>query len=82
MTGNLKDNIEDLLEPGDYTPAEGNNGIIMVCPGCGKVSAPRSNSQHIYDPATRSVAPSIVHNQELGGCGWHGYLTNGQFNQS
>lgn len=76
----IDETVQDYPEkPGEYIPAPGNKGVIMCCPGCGKLSAPRDNTKHIYNPETKSVQPSIVHDQELGGCGWHGHLTNGEF---
>lgn len=63
------------------------------CPGCGSPSLlPLARSEgtpsHIAhpvwtvsggDPRTTIVtlSPSIHHTTALGGCGWHGYLTNG-----
>lgn len=49
----------------------------MCCPNCGKKSSSVGN--HIFIEATKSYHPSIVHNKKLGGCGWHGWLTNGVF---
>lgn len=71
---------EDLVQnPGDAHIVQGGKGLqlIICCPGCGKVSA--SAGTHLYDPATQSYSPSIVHNKDLGGCGWHGWLKNGEF---
>ncbi len=66
---------DDLLFPGDYHLVM--DGAIMCCPGCGQRSGPRG--KWTYDAATRSLSPSVKHDVELGGCGWHGHLTNGQW---
>jgi hypothetical protein len=79
MKANVVTDRDDLINPGDILEIANSDGIIqhmiMVCPGCGKVSG----GNHIFDPLTISVTPSIVHNKDLGGCGWHGHLTNGIF---
>ncbi len=51
--------------------------LAICCPNCGAVSASAGN--HIFNEKTKSYHPSIVHDKELGGCGWHGWLTNGVF---
>lgn len=79
MKARIVADIDELLQRGDFVPMDGNKGVAMVCPGCGRISAPRANSTHKYDPNTKSVTPSIVHDPKFGGCGWHGYLTNGEF---
>lgn len=80
MKANIVDDVEKLLNRGDIYPITTNEGIrqlIIICPGCGKESA--SRGRHVYDPATVSYHPSIVHNKQYGGCGWHGWLKNGVF---
>lgn len=76
---NLVDDNDLLLNKGDgliFTDGD-KLGLIIVCPKCGK----KTSGRHIYNKETRSLTPSIVHNQELGGCGYHGYLTNGVFTE-
>lgn len=77
---NLVEDDELLLNKGDALIIQGNGGLtqlIIVCPGCGQRSG--SRGKHVYDRATRSYTPSIVHDPKYGGCGWHGWLTNGEF---
>ncbi len=77
---NLVEDIDKVLEKGDAVivmGAENQKQLVMCCPQCGKRSGSAGN--HVYDEATRSYSPSIVHNKDLGGCGWHGYLKNGRF---
>jgi hypothetical protein len=73
----------DLKNKGDIAPyfnsELGHLQLIVVCPGCGRESA--SAAKHKYDPKTVSYSPSIVHNKDLGGCGWHGWLRNGEFKE-
>jgi hypothetical protein len=63
-------------------------GYGYACPGCGSRSwlaltddnpGPRwtVTAGDPAQPATVSLSPSILHAVERGGCGWHGYLTNG-----
>lgn len=49
----------------------------MCCPNCGAKSSSRGN--HIYNRETQTYTPSIIHDTKYGGCGWHGWLTNGIF---
>lgn len=66
-------------------------GYLFACPGCGQHSG---LYLHPPDPGTPrwrviggaaeraeglTLAPSIHHTAERGGCGWHGFLTNGVF---
>lgn len=78
---NLVDDTDDLLNKGDaykiFNEVLGWHQLAIVCPGCGKVSF--SAGKHCYNEATMSYTPSIVHEPTKGGCGWHGYLTNGVF---
>lgn len=78
--------VEDhllLLNKGDglvfqfAPPDDDKYGLIIVCPKCGRATAGR----HIYNKETKSLTPSIVHNKDLGGCGYHGFLTNGVFTE-
>lgn len=77
---NIVEDVDDLKIPGDALIVIGRNKELqlnIICPGCGKKSASAAN--HIYTPETKTYSPSIVHNKELGGCGWHGWLKNGKF---
>ena len=56
-------------------------GLVWCCPKCGEATATSNGHKHVYDPATQSLTPSIVHSAALGGCGWHGFLTNGIFTE-
>ena len=80
-------------QPGDMMPMSADvNGVPwgygFRCPGCGAESilrlrpAPDAPAWTVTagDPRTGvglSLAPSIHHTTALGGCGWHGFLTNG-----
>ena len=82
MKLNIVEEHEQLLNKGDALIVIGRNKnlqLIIVCPGCGKVSASAGN--HIYDQDTQTYTPSIVHSKNLGGCGWHGWLTKGDFKE-
>jgi transposase len=76
---NLVEDIEDVKNPADgMVVIDKDNNVyhlIWICPSCGQ----RTTGKHKYDRATRSLHPSIVHNLDLGGCGWHGWLTDGLF---
>jgi len=82
---NLLEDIDDVKKSGDAIMAYGYHTksgkkilqLIICCPQCGKTSASAGN--HIYNRKTQTYHPSIVHNVELGGCGWHGWLRNGVF---
>jgi len=84
----------DSLEPGDCVIVSHRSGAVAgyahACPGCGETSAlnlePRDGhpvwSVAGGDPAHPdgvTLSPSILHDPAKGGCGWHGYLTNGVF---
>lgn len=69
-------------KPGDAFEYKDSNNIIKLCwccPKCGKPTATANGHNHDWDPKTKSLTPSIVHDVELGGCGYHGFLTNGVF---
>lgn len=78
---NIVDGDDNLVNKGDAVVYMNNElgwlQLIIVCPSCGKPSA--SAGKHKYDPETKSYHPSIVHDVNLGGCGWHGWLKNGIF---
>lgn len=77
MRANKVDDPELVLAPGDYYIMGENIGILMCCPGCGERSGP--NGKWTIDSKNESAIPSIYHDPKLGGCGWHGFLTNGKF---
>ena len=56
---------------------DGTIGLILCCHKCGKASSSKTGG-HKYNKETQSVTPSKVHNITLGGCGWHGWVTNGE----
>ncbi len=72
-----------LINKGDALPyfnsQLGHTQLLIVCPGCGKTSG--SSQKHKFNKTTLSYTPSIVHDKALGGCGWHGWLTNGVFSE-
>lgn len=85
MKLNLVDDIDDCVNPGDAYILGGTDKktgqpitqLAICCPGCGKTSG--SAGSHVYNRVTQSYKPSIRHNKSNGGCGWHGWLTNGIF---
>lgn len=81
MKLNLVKDSDLLLNKGDartyFNKELGCYQLIIVCPGCGEKSA--SAGTHKFDRETLSYTPSIIHDVNLGGCGWHGNLTNGEF---
>ena len=84
---NIVKNSEDLKNPGDASPYMGIHSktgerilqLGIICPGCREESGSAGN--HVYNPKTETYHPSIVHDKELGGCGWHGWLKNGFFTE-
>ncbi len=86
MLKNCKNETEwDSLTDEDYITftkyGDPNNaiiGIIFRCPGCSKLIS--INEGWKLDLSTMTVTPSILHDKKKGGCGWHGYLTNGELN--
>ena len=88
MKLNLFEDIDHVTEPGDAIIVTGKHAksgkeikqLITCCPGCGKISGSAGN--HIYDEETKTYRPSIVHSELLGGCGWHGWLTDGEFTKN
>jgi hypothetical protein len=56
-------------------------GLVWCCPRCGQATASARNAKHIYNPETRSLSPSIVHDKKLGGCGYHAILSDGVFKE-
>ena len=83
---------DDNTQPGDVEVRglTGAYGYAYACAGCGSRSwlaigadnpSPRwiVTSGDFARPETVSLSPSILHSPQLGGCGWHGYLTKGVF---
>lgn len=73
----------------EFGKARGGDRVLMfACPGCGKTgsipAAPSPKEPHAWeivagsldDVTTLSLSPSI---HCVGCCGWHGYLTAGEF---
>jgi hypothetical protein len=78
---NLKENEYAFL----VTYSEGKNcSIVYKCPGCNKAviitdkDSGHNNAHWEIDFETLTAKPSIVHDKNKGGCGWHGYLTDGE----
>ena len=87
--------FERDFEPGDVTLIRESVGGPVAsygfgCPGCGARSilhigtGPVGHTWHVTagdaaDPAHVTLRASVLHDPSLGGCGWHGYLTNGVF---
>jgi hypothetical protein len=79
-------NSWEELQDGEYgllTEYKTDNkcSLIFKCLGCGKpltisIIGGSTNTWRI-DFETLTAKPSILHDREKGGCGWHGYLTNG-----
>lgn len=78
---------------GLYTSYKDNphHGIMFVCPGCRSITAIQfyqldGRAMWTWDGNVESptCTPSILHTKrgdgsKSDGCGWHGYLTNGEF---
>lgn len=67
-------------------------GFMFTCPGCGQRSFLRAGAKKPEespswqitsggpnDVAHLALKPSIHHDEAKGGCGWHGWLTDGVF---
>lgn len=65
----------------DGMPPHGSrNGLHFVCPGCGELGGINfSDGGWTWDGnrGAPTCTPSILHDD--GRCGWHGYLTAGEF---
>lgn len=66
-----------------YTYNDSLYGIHFRCPGCGQVIAidigyEPNQPKWTIDFNTLTAQPSILHMKDGNGCGWHGYLTNGE----
>lgn len=86
-------NCDELLQPGDYcftgiygAPVHAIGGMIVACPGCGGLSAlsfanspgaePGKTWTWDGDHDAPTLTPSVWMKNE---CGWHGYLTKGEW---
>lgn len=61
-------------------------GLVFKCPGCDRAmfisTKPNNRGQKwSIDFTTLTASPSIRHDANHGGCGWHGYLKNTQFTE-
>lgn len=61
-------------------------GLAICCPGCGEKSwlpvRKENKSDHDWQLQSEDplhIEPSVFHTKERGGCGWHGYLRNGEW---
>ncbi len=80
----MKLKIQQNKEPENLRKGEGiivssNDGtysLMFGCPKCGKLT---TTSTHRFDKVKLTASPSLVHNETFGGCGWHGHLKNGIF---
>jgi len=63
----------------------GKAGLILRCPGCKELSflpfrsGIHSEEWDLLNEDPIEITPSINHDKALGGCGWHGWLKNGEF---
>jgi hypothetical protein len=60
-------------------------GMIFACPGCGELTSIGFKPLDEHDiwswngsMEKPSCLPSILHNKEKGGCGWHGFVAAGR----
>lgn len=72
------DDWSDTMQPHEYIAKEssGVKYIYFLCPGCGHLIGAKSPGWELVDFDTLTVRNSILHSKP-DGCGWHGYLTNG-----
>ena len=88
---NIVNTFDELKNPGDlfYTIDKEDKivGFIEMCPcGCATIGAVTFDTGSLEQKSPKwkwngnkekpTVTPSI---RRIGGCGWHGYLTNGVF---
>lgn len=87
--------FDEGFAPGDVVLITEKDGRVTAygfgCPGCGARSilhiGPAPVGHHVWFVTAGDVAlpegvtlrASILHDPQHGGCGWHGYLTNGRF---
>jgi hypothetical protein len=79
------DNWADLKE-GEYIIIVANStgapcNLVFKCLGCGEPlgigTLGGQGAVWEIDFEKLHASPSILHDEKKGGCGWHGYLTNG-----
>lgn len=79
---NIVDDYDKIKEPGDaqfYSYKETQHaGLHFICPKCRALLGIEFLSKWTWNDQTLSATPSILHTPPHG-CGWHGYITNGQF---
>jgi len=83
------DQFEADAKPGSiFLAGEGERlWLHHHCPGCGERSGlklfetvkPCSPSWKIEQRDPITLSPSVHHARELGGCGWHGFLQQGNW---
>ena len=83
--------IDDATEPGSVeiryqsANAQLGNGVVglaICCPGCGNKSYLPVGDNRGWNLASEeplTITPSVFHTKEKGGCGWHGFLTDGEW---
>lgn len=82
------DDINESTEPGSvelrHIPGV-TKGMAFRCPGCGEQSWVWFNvydnkngwDLEVEEPLT--LNPSLLHDKDSGGCGWHGFMRKGEF---
>ena len=88
----IKNTFKELVDggPGGILWADDKSHFHMSCPGCseplripvkqeGSIKAKPWEWNGSFDRPT--VNPSIVHVKGVYGCGWHGWLKNGVFEE-
>lgn len=91
LEGGLSPGDVVLIGNGDDTPDTVTvTAYGFGCPGCGARSilhigtGPAGHTWHVTaghaaNPEGVTLRASILHDPQHGGCGWHGYLTEGRF---
>lgn len=84
----IENNSVDWIElkPGEYARLQHKDidwGLIFKCPKCGEplginTGTSAESPKWTIDFKTLTAKPSIKHERDGRGCGWHGYLTNGE----
>ncbi|MBP0022199.1 MAG: hypothetical protein J7647_32165 [Cyanobacteria bacterium SBLK] len=74
---------EDSESPPPGSVCDLGDGLLYCCPGCGEKSYLNTSDPQLPPYWARSgdlqnltLSPSIYHKH---GCGWHGWLRNGEF---
>ena len=91
MIAEIVQDINEVTKPGSveirHWPAaaqsgDGVAGLAIRCPGCGSESyLPTGDSRgwNLVSEDPLTITPSVFHTKEKGGCGWHGFLTDGEW---